>query len=291
MSIQMETSEPSFGFVKSNLALSLALKKTIVKTKIVKKIIDKDLMKKSLELLKTEELTRKLNESPFGSFQRIDWTWLCDNSEESQTTILSDDSKSVCFNPSSFETNAVRGDKPLKLNAFTYWEVTFKSNSGTSLMLGIGSKDSMLNSIGYLNLIGIDEKSYGLSQHGFTWHGNTSKKFCDAFDKNESITIGCLFDGFKGKLTFYKDGKCLGVGFDSIPLISTRDGYTSFHPMIASTVAQSVFKLEFACENFPTLKDLCRQKIQAYDKQDSNVFRNQLNENFLPKTLLNYLNL
>jgi SPRY domain-containing SOCS box protein 3 len=227
---------------------------------------------------------------PLENFSLVNWTW---SSElvNSYSTLLSDDQKSICIHPycnSCFETIAIRTNEPLKRDKMTYWEIVFDKNitQGTSVMIGVGTRNARVHSTGYLNLIGMDEFGWGLSSKGHIWHSNNSRKFCDPFDKaqNENETllrIGCLYDGRTGTLAYYRNGVFLGVGFQNI---RTNE---QLYPMVSSTVSKTIMRIEFVCESFPTLKELSRNSIV---NQAANQEFLQMSKNILPKTLVNYLN-
>ena len=267
------TSSSSSTGAKPSSLLSMALKRTIVKAKPYQYVnnTNKHLYEASLALLDNRSTKKQGGKIPLDSYHAIEWNWTYSAATEddikldSEAPLISTDQKSVCFHASCqscFETNAVRGNRALKSNAFTYWEITVLNEvcSGTSLMIGVGNQNARLNSIGYLNLLGIDENSWGLSHQGFTWHDNKSAKFSEHFSETTSgpVTIGCLFNGFTGQLSYFKNGKYLGVAFEKI---NTKT--QTLFPMISSTVAQSAFRLECVCETFPNLKDLCRETVRA----------------------------
>lgn len=81
------------------------------------------------------------------------------------------------------------------------------------MMFGIGTKAAALHANSFVNLLGADEHSWGLSHKGVIWHGGTGQRFTKCFKENLATTIGLLFDGVHGTLTYYKDGVCLGVAF------------------------------------------------------------------------------
>lgn len=80
-------------------------------------------------------------------------------------------------------------------------------------MFGIGTKNARLHVNSFTNLLGEDENGWGLSHKGLIWHGGVAKHFTKRFKENEATTVGILFDGIAGTLTYYKDGVCLGVAF------------------------------------------------------------------------------
>jgi SPRY domain-containing SOCS box protein 3 len=265
-----------------------------------------------------QENQEQITRVPFKSHKPLDWSWSHEMESgcnvDSPPFLLSNDAKSVCFHPycmGCFETNAVRGNKPLKLNAFTYWEISLEEGvcAGTSVMVGIGRSNAKLNSNGYINLIGADANSWGLSNKGQLWHDNQSRLYCHSLDDMKSskgIRIGCLFDGYNGRLAFFKNGVCLGVAFENLLNINEYDG---LYPMVSSTVSKSVIRLEVACENFATLKEMCRERVQqqimerlllvAGDYEDNkgrdrNFYETFINgqsslTTYLPKTIVEYL--
>jgi len=267
---------------------------------------------------------------PFKSHKPLDWSWHYEMESgcnvDSPPLLLSNDAKSVCFHPycmGCFETNAIRGNKPLKLNALTYWEISLAEGvcAGTSVMVGVGRSRAKLNSNGYINLIGGDAHGWGLSNKGHLWHDNQSRVYCNPLsdDNNKgSIRIGCLFDGYNGRLAFFKNGVCLGVAFENLldtsnsQCDSDDEGNLLLYPMVSSTVSKSVMRLEMACENFATLKEMCRESVQkqimeqlaASHRRDAQFQKGCCGErnfyetfiydqssltSFVPKTILDYL--
>lgn len=82
------------------------------------------------------------------------------------------------------------------------------------MMFGIGTKDARLhvNQL-FVNLLGEDSNSWGLSHKGLLWHGGQGLHFTRRFVENQATRIGLLFDGINGTLTYFKDGECLGIAF------------------------------------------------------------------------------
>jgi len=243
-----------------------------------KSIINKQAIKKNINWLTNE--SKAIKKIPIEKHFKLDLQW---DLNETNNLELSDNKKSVCFHSecaSCFETNGVRSNKPLKRNALTYWEITLlnKNLNGTSLMIGVGTKQASLNKTGYLNLIGSDQSSWGLTHTGMIWHANQSTKFCDSFqtsnnNNNDTITtIGCLYDGYNGQLSFYKNGIFLGIAFNNL--------FDEIYPMCSSTVTQSVFRMDVCYQSFPSLEELCVQQ----------VLKNKIDYNGLPKSIVHYLN-
>lgn len=260
------SSAAAFGS-KNNSLLGLLLKAPIAKkTMDFKKSpfarnLNQQRLQSSMDLVNvTKYHQRPCVKVPINSgHHKIDWQW--QSASNKSSTIYSTDKRTVLFHAeceSCFETDATRGNRPLKKNAFTYWEISLLNNqiNGTSIQIGIGNDKARLNSLGYLNILGSDANSYGLTHNGKLWHKNESRNFCAAWNEPQ-VTIGCLFNGYTGQLSYYKNGILLGVAFDNINMSEP------LYPMISSTVAQSAFRLTLACETFPSLRDLCRKTIVA----------------------------
>lgn len=80
-------------------------------------------------------------------------------------------------------------------------------------MFGIGTKHARLHVNSFINLLGEDKNGWGLSHKGLLWHNGVALHYTKKFKENQGTTVGLLFDGIAGTLTYYKDGLCLGVAF------------------------------------------------------------------------------
>ena len=87
------------------------------------------------------------------------------------------------------------------------------------MMFGIGTIDARLHVDAFVNMLGENNQSWGLSHKGFIWHDGQSRQYTKSFKENISTTIGILFDGIAGTLTYYKDGVNLGVAFTGLDSI------------------------------------------------------------------------
>jgi SPRY domain-containing SOCS box protein 3 len=271
---------------------------------------------------KNEQLS-KSKQLPFKKYRLINWKWskqseaqLEEQQEEpslypisnhnektlqTPTTLISNDGKAVCFHPynSFHSTQAVRGSHSLALNAYTYWEVSINSkqlSQGTSFQIGIGTQEAELYSVGYLNLLGKDVNSWGLSHKGYLYHNNESAHFCESFSRcdfscsiesgdDNMTTIGCLFDGHNRCLYYFKDGHHLDK--NCRPAFTDLPFNVDLFPMVSSTISQSVIRLEMSCENMPSLKDICRREIT---KSQFKFNYNNSNGTIIPKDLVLFLN-
>lgn len=203
----------------------------------------------------------KIKKRPkFKNYHALKWKWNCHNSN----TLLLNDPNIVLIHPNkSYGTTAVKSDMPLKRNCYTYWEIDVSDRLfGTSIMIGLGNSKASLESNAFINLLGFDENSWGLSHKGKLWHNNNTKQYCDEFEENNSVTIGCLFDGYNGRLSYFKNDQYLGVAFDNIKLDEL------LYPMVSSTISQSLFKLDNVYQTFSSLQSLCGVVITRHFKNE-----------------------
>lgn len=147
------------------------------------------------------------------------------------------------------------------------------------MMFGIGTDEVRLHANKFINLLGEDANGWGLSHKGLLWHGGTGLHFTKRFVENQATKIGLLFDGINGTLTYYKDGKCLGVAFRGLNEVKKQ-----LYPIITSTAAKTEMVLGECRRDFVNLQDRCRAEIMKYFKTTQ-----QLNELRLPLIITRYL--
>ncbi|XP_057187688.1 SPRY domain-containing SOCS box protein 3 isoform X2 [Triplophysa rosa] len=156
------------------------------------------------------------------SFRDHIWeSWKWDSHSKSPDAQLSPCRQSVYFHVSplldSQGTAGVRGTKGFT-HGEHYWEIEFlEPPYGCSVMVGVGTQNALLHTGDkrFINLIGMDSESWGLSYKGFIWHNGRSRKYTEPFyDKN--TVIGILLDLSAGTLTFYRNGVNLGVAFTGL---------------------------------------------------------------------------
>lgn len=148
------------------------------------------------------------------------WSW--SNVHRSYEVNISGTNGTVAhFHPNwSKGTAGVRGIRPLN-NGRYYWELQLSERIfGTSMMFGIGTEKTRLHADSFINLLGEDTNSWGLSHKGVLWHGGVALMYTKRFKENTPTTIGILFNGIEGTLTYYKDGVCLGVAFSGLDKVS-----------------------------------------------------------------------
>lgn len=132
-----------------------------------------------------------------------------------------------------------------------YWEIKISDRIfGTSMMFGIGTRRGRLHADSFLNLIGEDEHSWGMSHKGILWHNNQWVQFTRPFLENKPTTVGLLFDASNGTLTYFKDGICLGIAFTGLDVITDK-----LYPVVCSTAAKTEMTLANTRRDFFSLQD------------------------------------
>lgn len=148
-----------------------------------------------------------------------------------------------------------------------------------SMMFGIGTKRARVHANSFTNLLGEDKHGWGLSHKGLLWHNGQVRTYTKRFKENEATTVGILFDGIAGTMTYYKDGQCLGVAFRG--LNEVRD---SLYPVVCSTAAKTEMTLCETRRDFVNLQDRCRAVIIQRLKSEKD-----LQALGLPHRITNYL--
>ena len=161
-----------------------------------------------------------------------------------------------------------------------YWEIHVTQRIfGTSMMFGVATKKARLHVDAFVNLLGEDEHSWGMSHKGLLWHNGKWRQYTKAFRENEATTVGVLFDWFQGTLTYYKDGLCLGVAFAGLNKVQD-----SLYPVICSTAAKTEMSVGVTLRGFESLQDRCRATIARILQQD-----NELEQLPLPSRVKTYI--
>ncbi|XP_025109848.1 uncharacterized protein LOC112573575 [Pomacea canaliculata] len=187
---------------------------------------------------------------------KVGWTWnTADKSHE--VRLCGRRHSTALFHPNwSNGTAGVRGTRPLN-GGVHYWEVRVSSRVfGTSMMFGVATARARLHVDAFVNLVGEDRESWGMSHKGLLWHGGRSRVYTAPFRENEATTIGVFFDGLQGTLTFYKDGECLGLAFSGLD--SVQD---DIFPVVCSTAAKTEMTLGVRRRAFLSLQDRCRAVV------------------------------
>ena len=63
-----------------------------------------------------------------------------------------------------------------------YWEINVSQRIfGTSMMFGVGTRSARLHVDAFVNMLGEDSRSWGLSHKGFLWHAGKQKAYTKPF--------------------------------------------------------------------------------------------------------------
>ncbi|XP_049822694.1 SPRY domain-containing SOCS box protein 3 [Aethina tumida] len=207
------------------------------------------------------------------------WTW-SRRHKSPEVRLFGNNLRFADFHPDwSSGTAGVRGTKVLN-NGRYYWEVAIsKRIFGTSMMCGIGTRRARLHADAFTNLLGEDKHGWGLSHKGLLWHDGRWTTYTKPFRENVATTIGILFDGIAGTLTYYKDDKCLGVAFRGLDTVKE-----ALYPIICSTAARTQMYLATTRKEFVSLQDRCKVVIVKRVKS-----KKDLNKLKIPTCIINYL--
>ncbi|KAK3590404.1 hypothetical protein CHS0354_008754 [Potamilus streckersoni] len=194
------------------------------------------------------------------------WTWNKKH-KANEVRLHGNRGETAHFHPNwSNGTAAVRGTRRLNYGRH-YWEIKVSQRIfGTSMMFGVGTKKARLHVDAFVNLLGEDGESWGLSHKGLIWHNAKCMQYCNPFRENESTVIGILFDWNNGTLSYYKDGEDMGVAFEG--LNRCQD---SLYPIVCSTAAKTEMTLGKRRRSFFNLQDRCRATIISKLRQENEI--------------------
>lgn len=195
----------------------------------------------------------------FNEYQPDNWCWDRDN--KSCDVQLSTNQLAAYFHidpvDESQGTAGVRGTEGFSEGEF-YWEVIFTEPMfGTSVMVGIGTNMALLHldNYQYVNMLGLDDHSWGLSYKGTIWEKGKYKKYCEPF-YDKDTKIGILLNLYQGTLTFFKNGINLGVAFNDLHKVGL-----ALYPMSSSTTAETEVELGIRTSRKYRLQDKCLSTI------------------------------
>ncbi|XP_077991316.1 SPRY domain-containing SOCS box protein 3-like [Glandiceps talaboti] len=207
------------------------------------------------------------------------WTW-SRKDKSHEVKLLGKRNRTALFHPNwSNGTAGARGSRVLN-DGRHYWEIDVSQRIfGTSMMFGIGTKRARLHVDAFINMLGESDQSWGLSHKGLLWHRGESKNYTKPFTENEPTTIGILFDGLQGTLSYFKDGEALGVAFDGF-----KNAESDIFPIICSTAAKTEMGLKRTRRSYTSLQDRCRAVIIKHVTGE-----NSLEQLFLPNRLIEFI--
>jgi len=228
--------------------------------------------------------------------KKIPMRW--DSKQESLKCLISSSGKIVHFHPDCSEgTVACMTEEPLRrdpLNRYYYLEIKILDKAyGTSVMFGLCTKRQRLQSPNYCNLIGSDNQGWSLSHKGLIWHSGSERPYSSHFPLNRPIKLGLLYNTMTGKLSYFMDGKNLGVAF-----IGLNEINEDLYPCVGSTAKNTVVVLLGAYNGTETLLDRCFAQLFKTDlmrkqlqmDQSKNRFIDYLENNLrLPANLLEHI--
>ncbi|OWF46173.1 SPRY domain-containing SOCS box protein 3-like [Mizuhopecten yessoensis] len=194
------------------------------------------------------------------------WTWnKKDKSHE--VRLYGTKFQTAHFHPNwSNGTAGVRGSQVLN-DGRHYWEIKVSQRIfGTSMMFGVGTRRARLHVDAFVNMLGEDGQSWGLSHKGLLWHSGRWRQYTTPFKENEATVVGMLFDGNEGTLSFFKDGTYLGVAFSGLNEIEEE-----LFPIVCSTAAKTEMTLGVRRRGYVSLQDRCRATILSKVKQNNDI--------------------
>lgn len=140
-------------------------------------------------------------------------------------------------------------------------------------MFGFGNNDTCLHydNYSYVNLIGYDENSWGLSHTGKCWHRGISYEFTEPFFEKNTL-VGCLLNLNNKSIHYYLNGNYLGEAFKNI---DTKN--LSLYPMVSSTAIDIELELVKSFKIILSLEEICYENIHklftCYEKLPlANIF-------------------
>ncbi|XP_071479781.1 uncharacterized protein [Diadema antillarum] len=208
----------------------------------------------------------------------FEWEW--DDNAKSSACCLAKMKTEVRFHLDySCGTAAARGSELMRDGQF-YWEVKMVSPVyGTDMMIGVGTKQVDLNqySRAFCSMLGHEagSESCGLSYTGRFQKGGVGRMYCSKF--GQGAIIGMHLDMWFGTLTYYKNGKRLGIAARNLM-------NKTWYPIVSSTAARSSMRL-VKTKSFPSnLQFWCCQALRKAVPPDLNV----LDVLELPPGLKNY---
>ncbi|CAD5227076.1 unnamed protein product [Bursaphelenchus xylophilus] len=187
------------------------------------------------------------------------WGWFHQANERLSSFEAHFTEDSVQFHPDyAYGTAAALGNHILNESSISYWELKVPYIYGTSVMFGIGTLQTPVK-LGnrFDNLLGLEDTSYGLSHKGVLYHnGKERSNYCEEFEENKMAVVGMYFNGPERRLSYFLNGKYLGVAFENINLDKPM------YPMVSSTARKCTFILQNQYSNTDlSLRGICKRYV------------------------------
>ncbi|XP_036391765.1 SPRY domain-containing SOCS box protein 3 [Megalops cyprinoides] len=124
-------------------------------------------------------------------------------------------------------------------------------------MVGLGTNKALLHTgdFQFINLLGMDRESWGLSYKGSLWHGGKSRKYTEPFYDKMTV-IGVLLNLHAGTLRFYKNGISLGLAFSGLDKVGVP-----LYPLVSSTAPETEVLLGLRTSRLASLREHCLHTI------------------------------
>jgi SOCS box./SPRY domain. len=171
----------------------------------------------------------------------------------------------------------VRGTRVLN-NGRYYWELQVTSSSVVARTLfGIATKKMPLDLVYFPETM--PNKGWFLTHVGLLWHSGEFSNYKGRFLHHFETPIGVLFDGISGTLSYYINGKYVGVAFNR--LNEVKD---ALYPFVALSSDNAAITLTKMTKEFVNLQGRCRAVILKRVKVKARI-----EELPLPKPIKDYL--
>ncbi|OCT83733.1 SPRY domain-containing SOCS box protein 3 [Xenopus laevis] len=135
-----------------------------------------------------------------------------------------------------------------------YWEIEFlEPPSGLSVMVGIGTGRAALHAgdFQFVDLLGMNKESWGLSYKGTAWHGGSSRRYTEPFYEKGTV-IGVHLNIDEGTLIFYRNRQSLGLAFTGLQKVQSP-----LYPMVSSTAPCTELAVGLQYSTLPSLQERC----------------------------------
>lgn len=215
------------------------------------------------------------------------------NGEDRSLNIFVKDDDKLTFHrhPVAQSTDCIRGRVGFT-KGFHIWEVHWSARQrGTHAVVGVGTIDAPLHSVGYQSLVGSNDQSWGWDLgRNRLYHNsknNTGLTYPTLLKPDETFVVPDKFlvilDMDEGTLSFVVDGQYLGVAFRGLK-------GRKLYPIVSAVWGHCEITMKYIGGLDPEplpLMDLCRRVIrQKVGKQRLEERITDLN---LPQAMITYL--